>query len=155
MIKKRLLAVVFCVFLGFFLLWPALLPSPEEKALEEEIKGSVNGNYFTVELAVTPEEKTQGLSGRESLPEDTVLVFVFEELSKHGIWMPEMMFSIDIIWLDDDKRVVFYEKEVSPETFPEVFIPPAPARYVVEANEGFVDKNGVKEGDVFVFENDI
>ncbi len=111
----------------------------------------VNNNEFKVEVADTYEKRVKGLSEREYLPDDTVLLFIFDTKEKHEIWMKDMFFSIDIIWLDEDYYVVDYRENVSPDTFPETFYPEEVAMYVVEANAGFVDKNSINNGDRVVF----
>ncbi len=111
----------------------------------------VNSSEFKVEVLKTEEEKLRGLSGRESIPEDTVLLFVFEEEGFHGIWMKEMLFGIDIVWLDKDFYVVDYKKDVLPETFPDVFYPEEPAMYVVEGRAGLVESSNIVLGDNLSF----
>jgi uncharacterized protein len=87
---------------------------------------------IVVEVADTDESRARGLSGRQSLGEDEGLLFVFETIGNHGFWMKEMHFPIDIIWLDEEKKVVHIESGVKPETFPRVFYPSYPAKYVLE-----------------------
>ena len=91
------------------------------------------GDYSVdVEIAQTEEERTRGLSGRNSLGTVQGLLLVFPTNDYHGIWMKEMKFSIDIIWISDDLRVVHIEQDVSPQSFPKVFESPEQARYVLE-----------------------
>ena len=89
-----------------------------------------------VEIADTPVAQRQGLSGRSHLPVGHGLLFIFDKEGRHGIWMKDMLFPIDIVWLDGNGREVHQEKEVRPDTYPEVFTPPVPARYVLELNAG-------------------
>ncbi len=84
------------------------------------------------EVARTDEERVRGLSGRESLRADEGLLFVFEIPGNHGFWMKDMNFPIDIIWLNEERRVIHIERGVLPETFPRVFYPNRPAKYVLE-----------------------
>jgi uncharacterized membrane protein (UPF0127 family) len=46
-----------------------------------------------------------------------------------------MNFSLDMIWLDDDKRVVHIERGVSPATYPRTFCNDKSASYVIEVRE--------------------
>ena len=89
-----------------------------------------------MEIANTDAERTQGLSGRASLPAGTGLLFVFESPGKYGFWMKDMNFPIDIVWLGDGMLPVGIEKNVSPDSYPQVFYPPVPVRYVLEVNAG-------------------
>jgi len=62
--------------------------------------------------------------------------------------MKEMHFPIDIIWINEEKRVIGLDRDVPPESFPEVFYPPSPVKYVLELNSGSVEKYGIDIGDV-------
>src|SRR3989344_7332267 len=65
----------------------------------------IAGQEVKVELALTPEEQTQGFSGRSGLGENEGMLFVFDTPGKYGFWMKDMLFPIDIIWLAPDSRV--------------------------------------------------
>ena len=57
----------------------------------------INNHQIEVEIADTPERQRQGLSKRESLPENSCLLFIFLEKQYQVFWMKEMRFPIDII----------------------------------------------------------
>ena len=67
---------------------------------------SSTGKLFTVECVVSPPKLAQGLSGRKSLPKGTGMMFIFENLERHTMWMPDMNFPLDIVWLDETLSVV-------------------------------------------------
>ncbi|TSC90524.1 MAG: hypothetical protein G01um10142_420 [Parcubacteria group bacterium Gr01-1014_2] len=58
-----------------------------------------------------------------------------------------MNFPIDVIWLDENYRVVDIAHNVRPDSFPEIFEPRAPALYILEVNAGFARRNGIETGD--------
>lgn len=100
---------------------------------------------YTVDVAKTDEERVRGLSGLEELRERHGLLFVFEKSAVQGFWMKDMNFPIDIVWIDEDLKVIGVERSVSPETFPEVFQSPGSVRYVLEVNSG--EASALKFGD--------
>jgi uncharacterized membrane protein (UPF0127 family) len=104
-----------------------------------------------LELADTKDKQEKGLSGRESMPPDTGMLFIFPEPSAPGFWMKEMLFPIDIIWLNADKEVVEVLPNVDPSTYnevdPEIFTPLEPIKYVLEVNAGMAEANGIVLGD--------
>lgn len=106
------------------------------------------GDLYDLYVADTPSKRQQGLSGREKLLPNTGMVFKFDTLEQQGIWMKDMNFSIDILWLDEKCKVVAF-KSASPESYPETFTPKAKALYVVELPEGSVSDK-VQVGDEFV-----
>lgn len=107
----------------------------------------VGGVPIQVEVASTPAERTRGLSGRESLEPVEGLLFVFDESKYHGIWMKEMRFPIDVIWVNEDFKVVGITEGLLPESYPKVFEPPEPARYVIETARYFSESFGIEVGD--------
>ena len=102
---------------------------------------------LTVDVADTLSEHMRGLSGRESLEPFDGLLFIFSESGYHGIWMKEMLFAIDIIWINEDMVVVDIKHNATPDTFPESFEPKEPARFVIETNAGYIESAGIKIGD--------
>lgn len=91
--------------------------------------------------------RMQGLSGTEQLLPHEGLFFAFPHSNSQGIWMKDMKYPLDIIWLDDTFRIVHIAAMVAPETYPEVFMSPEPARYVLEVSAGIVEQGGVHIGD--------
>jgi uncharacterized membrane protein (UPF0127 family) len=100
-----------------------------------------------VEIVQEGEDLKKGLSGRSTLQSDEGMLFIFEKADLHGIWMKDMNFAIDIIWLNEYGEVVHYEKNVVPETFPKVFAPSQLSKYVIEVSSGFIEREGIKIGD--------
>lgn len=93
-------------------------------------------------------ELIKGLSDTPSLPDTVVKLFAFGSTGRHSIWMKDMNYPIDIIWLDESGMIVHIVENVSPDTYPESsFTPPTPARYVIETNAGFVSSSTVTVGD--------
>ncbi len=91
---------------------------------------------YRIELAKTPSQLELGLTDRPCYPSDGALLFMFPTDDKFGIWMKNMKFNIDTIWLDSNKKIVHIEHNMAPESYPRVFYPQADARYVLEINAG-------------------
>jgi uncharacterized membrane protein (UPF0127 family) len=111
---------------------------------------NIGGQNLVASVADTPLERNKGLSGSNFLNSKNGMLFKFEEADEHGIWMKDMLIPIDIIWIDEQSRVVSIKENVSPDTYPEVFKPSAPAKYVLEVVAGYVAANGIKIGDTVV-----
>ncbi len=105
------------------------------------------GFKLKIEIADTPEERIQGLSGRKNLAQNAGLLFVHSEPGIYGIWMKDMRFAIDVIWLDFDYRVIDIARDIQPDSYPQVFQPSVPALYILEVNAGFTERNNIKIGD--------
>lgn len=147
-------AIVILVGLNFFWVDKNYILEEKPAQVESQVKFvNLAGQIIRVDVAETPAELSRGLSGRESLAKDEGMLFIFQTSDEYPFWMKDMSFPIDIIWLGEDRRIVHIEKSAHPESFPEVFAPGAPARYVIEVFAGFSEKYKLKIGDgtEFVF----
>ncbi len=94
-----------------------------------------------------PGTMAQGLSYRDSLCPQCGMLFVFEKPGLQAFWMPDMRFSLDMIFLDENFRVVDVARGMEP--CGEVCIPyqsKHDAKYVLEVNGGFAAAHGLEEG---------
>ncbi len=98
-------------------------------------------------VADTAATRTLGLSRTTALPPDVVKLFVFENSGVYKFWMKEMLYPIDIIWLDSAGIIVHIEQAVSPESYPQTYGPDTPTRYVIETNADFFATTGLQVGD--------
>lgn len=98
-------------------------------------------------VADTLSTRIKGLSGTPFLPEHVVKLFAFGAEGSHSIWMKDMSYPLDIIWVAKDGEIVHIEEGVAPDTYPESFASPTLAWYVIEANAGFVSSSSVSIGD--------
>ncbi len=112
---------------------------------------------FTVELAISIEEKIQGLSGRDSLAEGTGMAFLYERDGLLSFWMRGMKIPLDFIWIGGDCTVAEILRDVpppkpgTPENQLPLYIPSRPVRHVLEINGGAAQRLGVVNGDRVVF----
>ena len=76
--------------------------------------GKGSRTTFKVETVISPAKRAQGLSGRPSLPDGTGMFFVFDSLSRQTMWMPDMKFALDIVWLDENLSIVHITSNATP-----------------------------------------
>ena len=112
----------------------------------------IMGQNIRVNLATTDAAREQGLSGRENLKEDEGMLFVFDYPDKYSFWMKDMNFPIDMIWIGENKEIIYIKRDARPESFPESYGPTADSKYVLEIVSGLSSKNNFKEGDKVKFE---
>lgn len=146
---NRFFAIGFFVLVLIIFSGKTLLPKEEsintifESPLQSLTLGSVT---IKVAIADTQNARQQGLSYIKQIPQKYGLLFVFPEKDLHGIWMKDMKFSIDVIWLDEQFKIVDIDRNVSPDTYPQSFHPQVPARYTLEVNEDFSSEFDVEIG---------
>ena len=144
--------VVAAVFLSTAFGFWARNQKMAEKNGENSLKIlKIGKTALNIEVAETNTERERGLSGRASLGQNEGLLFVFDAEGYYGIWMKGMNFSIDIAWLDKNKKIIYAEENVLPKTYPEIFNSPAPSLYILETSAGFFKNYGIKIGDVAEF----
>ncbi len=102
----------------------------------------------SVEVADTDAELIRGLSGSDPLPENTGMLFIFPEDGYPAIWMKDMRFAIDIIWINSEGAIVSIAPGVTPDTYPQTFKPAQTARYVLEVNAGYADARNLGVGEM-------
>ena len=108
---------------------------------------------FNTRLALNNDNREKGLSGVEKLNSDQALLMAYPSDGEWGIWMKDMLFPIDIVWLDNDKRVIYIVKNVSPDEGVSITRKPnAPAKYVVELPAGTVDNKSISVNKVAIFQ---
>lgn len=99
-----------------------------------------------VAIADEAHEREQGLSYYKSMEPDSGMLFVFENPGKHQIWMKDMYFDLDILWLDRNRKVVHIKENATPDSYPEVFTPSQEASFVLEVPAGWVEWNNIQLG---------
>lgn len=104
-----------------------------------------NKNYKVI-VSNTEAMRTKGLSGKTELQKNTVMLFVFEKPDYYGIWMKDMQFPIDIVYLNEQYEVISYYDHIVPETYPTIFYPEKLATYILEMNAGEREKSGLDKG---------
>ncbi|MEX0640814.1 MAG: DUF192 domain-containing protein [Nitrosopumilaceae archaeon] len=125
------------------------LPSDVKLESVEFPRGTVkiDSIVLEVQIADTDPRRARGLMFQEQLPLDEGMLLVFDDANKRSIWMLNMQFPLDVIWIDDNSKVVFIEKNIPPcKTALETVTCPSykggskDAKYVLEVTAGFVEE---------------
>jgi uncharacterized protein len=96
---------------------------------------SAEGTLFSLEVADTDALRQQGLSGKHALGQNQGMLFVYQNPGKRCMWMKDMDFPIDMMWLDASKKIIGIEDRIFPSTFPATFCHSA-SQYVIELSIG-------------------
>ncbi len=132
------------------------VPKPAKESLPDTkvvFIGKEKNVSVYVEVADEQGELRKGLMYRQSLPENQGMLFVFKRTDVLRFWMKNTLIPLDMIFISPDFRIVNITRNAQPcKSDPcNIYSSGAPARYVVEVNGGFCDRNGISEGDyVFV-----
>ncbi|HEX5448349.1 MAG TPA: DUF192 domain-containing protein [Candidatus Saccharimonadales bacterium] len=112
---------------------------------------NVNGHELKTEVASTPTERAKGLAGRPCIESNQAMLFVFDHAGRYGFWMKDMQFSIDMVWIGSGHKVVAYQANISPSTYPKRFSSAKPSQYVLELRANRSKELGLAIGDTINF----
>jgi len=135
-----------------------LMSIPSESKLEsvEFPRGTImiDDIPLTVQIADTEPRRVRGLMFQDQLPFDQGMIFVFNHPGLYSLWMLNMQFSLDMIWFDQDGKVVHIEKNVPPCKTPfeittcQSIVPDGQAVHIIEVTSGFVDNNNITKDSI-------
>ena len=106
-------------------------------------------NCFQVEIAISPKQQQQGLMFRESLDQNQGMLFMYEKEGRYSFWMKNTLIPLDMIWINNENKIVFIEKNVQPcgDASCLSVDPKTNAMYVLELNAGKSQEIGLAVGD--------
>ena len=126
-----------------------LTPVPTKQATQT-IK--IGDEQLEVEIMQTLEDQKQGLSGRISLANDHGMLFVYSNPALYKFWMKDMLFPLDIIWINNGKVIEITDNVPPPEQNADIsqlptYSPLQPVTGVLEVSAGYVKKHNIIIGD--------
>lgn len=156
--QTRVLNTIFLLAGGALLLVLFLLcdqaQSPViDSKLENQALVYIGDLQIPVSIADSSEEQEQGLSGTASLDAGTGKLFIFNTSGRYGFWMKDMKYSLDIVWIDQDFKIIAIDKDISPESYPKIFYPPSDVKYVLELNAGFSTEHDLSVNQLLTLSN--
>lgn len=107
---------------------------------------TIEGQRFQVEVAVSDQERNQGLMGRESLEEGHGMLFVFRDSRSRSFWMKDTLIPLSIAFIDEE-GIIINIRDMNPLDTTSVRSA-GPARYALELNQGEFSRKGIEPGDL-------
>ncbi|MCK5022003.1 MAG: DUF192 domain-containing protein [Candidatus Pacebacteria bacterium] len=146
-INLKIISLIFLVFILFGFI--------SKYKSDDLVLVCYNDNCFKIELAITIQEQIIGLMYREELPKDSGMLFVYNDNEIRSFWMKNTLIPLDIIWIDENKKIVDIKKDVQPCQTEKcsLITPKNKARYILELNAGISDEIGLIIGNNLIFKN--
>lgn len=132
--------VLSLVFVGS-VLWLAITGAKDKATCPAR----VNGQCLEVEAVSSKQDQAVGLSKYQSYSDNKAMLFDFGTPKTACMWMKNMKFSIDIVWVNGQNKITKIEKNVTPGTYPQTFCADNTS-YVLELNSGAATKAGLSVG---------
>lgn len=101
-------------------------------------------HQIDTQLALSPEQRATGLMYRKEMPQQEGMLFVFPEASKQCFWMKNTILPLTAAFVADDGTIVNLA-DMKPQTT-DSHCSAKPVRYVLEMNQGWFAKKGIKAG---------
>ena len=114
----------------------------------------VGGARYRVEIADDDQERARGLMFRDTLAQDSGMLFIHEREELRSYWMKNTRIPLDILYFDDERRLVSQQRDVPPCSLGNGCPPypsSAPARYVLELNAGEAARLKLEDGTTLSF----
>jgi uncharacterized membrane protein (UPF0127 family) len=136
----------------FTLSLPSLFAADLPRTRVEVVRPGTGTVLLTVdaEVATTVETRMRGLMERASLPADQGMLFIFEEPQPLSFWMFNTLIPLDILFIDERRRITSMHAGVPPCQPPRrcpTYTSDGPAQFVLEVNAGVAAKAGIRLGD--------
>jgi uncharacterized membrane protein (UPF0127 family) len=128
---------------------PTQSPTPQPTTIAPPY-AVINGHIFRLEIPADEAAFYQGLGNRPSLSENTAMLFIYQQESYLSFWMKDMLFPLDILFLDSSLKIVDIQTMQPEPGVPDYelrsYRSSAPAMYAIEMNAGLADKLGFTVG---------
>jgi uncharacterized membrane protein (UPF0127 family) len=96
------------------------------------------------QVASTPEQRSMGLMYRRDMPAQEGMLFVFEQATQQCFWMKNTLIPLTAAFVLDDGTIANLADMKPQSTDPHCSV--KPVRYVLEMNQGWFAKRGIKAG---------
>ena len=126
------------------LLAAGLAPAQDGPQKLAAIRLQAGIHNISAELASTPQQREIGLMNRTSMGANEGMLFVFERPGQQCFWMKNTLIPLSIAFLADDGSIVNIDS-MKPQTL-DPHCSEKPVRFVLEMNEGWFAKRGIKAG---------
>ena len=108
------------------------------------------GTLIYAEIADTARKRAEGLMYREHLDKNRGMLFTFAQAQPWTFWMKNTKIPLDIIWMDEKKRIIHIEQNVPICTRTDdscrQYQPNDPALYVLELGGGMAQHFKLQKG---------
>lgn len=115
-------------------------------SFEEYFSLGINNNNFFAQIAVSPEELSQGLMFRNNLDKNHGMLFAFEHPQRVSFWMKNVPIPLDIGYFDSNGRLTEIYS-LFPNDASLVLSKSDNIQYALEMNKGWFRGNNIKTGD--------
>ena len=105
---------------------------------------SAGMHLINAQVAANPQQRAVGLMFRKDMPVNEGMLFAFEQASEQCFWMKNTLIPLTAAFVADDGTIVNLA-DMQPQSLAS-HCSSKPVRFVLEMNQGWFDKRGLKAG---------
>lgn len=147
--KFKIIKIIFLTLITL-IHFEAAQAAPKFKKTQIKIKNKT----LHIELAETMEQHSYGLMNRQELAENAGMLFVFDSEEQRFFWMKNTFINLSIAYFDRNKKIIDIQDMKAATSSLDENLPSYPskgkAKYALEVNQGWFEKNNIKVGDLFL-----
>jgi len=110
----------------------------------------IKDKIIKVEIADTEKKRTRGLMFQDSMPENKGMLFIFEKSKPLHFWMKNTKIPLSIAFIDTNFKIIKIE-DMYPYDVVNIHHSEKPAKYALEMNQGWFERNNINVGDKILF----
>jgi uncharacterized membrane protein (UPF0127 family) len=115
-------------------------------AADQKLPLKIGAHTISVEVASTPETRMKGLMHREKMGKNDGMVFVFDQIGYHGMWMKNTLIPLSVAFIDEQGKILNIA-DMEPHS-EQTHSAAGPARYALEMNVGWFKARNISAGAV-------
>lgn len=123
----------------------ALAGPAAAQAREPLLSLQLAGATIEAEYARSPAERERGLMERTEMPADHGMLFRFDDFRRHCLWMKNTPLPLSAAFMDEQGQIVDIIDLEPLDTA--IRCSSEPARYALEVNQGWFERNGIEPGE--------
>jgi uncharacterized membrane protein (UPF0127 family) len=154
--SKRNLIGIFSILIIALLILGISINTRGDKTISLDINSAEDNSILLaklknkdlrLEVAKSSEAQAYGLMNRESMDENSGMLFIFAESSKRTFYMKNTLISLDIIYFDEELKVQQIYKNTKPNQTSELYPSSNKTKLVLELNGGWSSDSDLQIGD--------
>lgn len=121
----------------------AVIPA---RAADKPLQLKIGAHVVNAEVAATMETRMKGLMHREKMGKNDGMLFVFDQVGYHGMWMKNTLIPLSVAFMDEQGKILNIA-DMEPHS-EQTHSAAGPARYALEMNVGWFKANNIAAGAV-------
>lgn len=134
-------SLFYCITVGIM---TAVAPPTHAQSVFPVTTLSIGIHLIKAEVAISDEQRAQGLMFREKMASGEGMVFRFPESRHICMWMKNTLLPLSVAFLDEKGRIINIE-DMQPQTL-NAHCAKKPARYALEMNQGWFRQKNIRPG---------